>query len=205
PNGSYIPASIHNVKQDTYRVEYQPNEIGTYKVEVLHQGSMISSKPFLVEVCDPSRVKVMDVEDGIIGREQTFKVDASRAGRGNLNLSITASNRDVKYSLQEVSSGVYQVTYVPHSDHPHKIDVYYNGHQAPGCPQIVEIRDPSHSIIAHGSGLKATQCGKTASFFIETGGFGEAKDFDIIVICMSYFLNLWLLIIFLFDSLEWYF
>ncbi|CAL1298214.1 unnamed protein product, partial [Larinioides sclopetarius] len=182
PNGSFLPASIHNVKQDTYRVEYQPTEIGTYKVEVLHQGSTISSKPFLVEVCDPSRVKVMEVEDGIIGREQTFKVDASRAGRGNLNLSITASNRDVKYNLQEMSSGVYQVTYVPHSDHPHKIDVYYNGHQAPGCPQIVEIRDPSHSIIAHGSGLKATQCGKTASFFIETGGFGEAKDFDIIVI-----------------------
>ncbi|GFQ94830.1 filamin-A [Trichonephila clavata] len=182
PNGSVVPASVHNLKHDTYRVEYQPQEIGTYKVEVLHQGNMISSKPFLVEVCDPSRVKVIDVEDGIIGREQTFKVDASRAGRGNLNITVTASNRDVKYNLQEINAGIYQVTYVPHSDHPHKIDVYYNGHQAPGCPQIVEIRDPSHSIIAHGSGLKSSQCGKTASFFIETGGFGEAKDFDIIVI-----------------------
>lgn len=58
-----------------------------------------------------------------------------------------------------------------------------------GCPQIVEIRDPSHSIIAHGSGLKSSQCGKTASFFIETGGFGEAKDFDILVICKFYLPN----------------
>ncbi|GIY41276.1 filamin-A [Caerostris darwini] len=185
PNGSTIPASIHNLKHDTYRVEYQPVEIGTYKVEVLHQGSMISSKPFLVEVCDPSRVKILDIEDGIIGREQTFKVDASRAGRGTLNLSIVAANKDVKYNVQEVNAGVYLVTYVPHTDHPHKIDVYYNGHQAPGCPQIVEIGNPSHSIIAHGSGLKSSQCGKTASFFIETGGFGEAKDFDIIVISPS--------------------
>lgn len=47
----------------------------------------------------------------------------------------------------------------------------------------MEIGDPSHSIIAHGSGLKTCPCGETASFFIETGGFGEAKDFDIIVVC----------------------
>lgn len=59
-------------------------------------------------------------------------MDASRAGRGNLNLSITASGRDVKYNLREITSGVYEVAYIPHSDHPHKIDVYYNGHQAPG-------------------------------------------------------------------------
>lgn len=50
----------------------------------------------------------------------------------------------------------------------------------------MEIRDPSHSIIAHGSGLKTCPCGETASFFIETGGFGEAKDFDIIVVCKLY-------------------
>lgn len=61
-----------------------------------------------------------------------FTVDASRAGRGNLNLTITASGRDVKYNLRELTSGVYEVTYIPHTDHPHKIDVYYNGHQAPG-------------------------------------------------------------------------
>lgn len=80
PNGCSVPASVHNLKQDSYRVEYQTHDIGTYKVEVLHQGSMISSKPFLVEVCDPSRVKVIDVEDGIIGRDQTFK--------GNVNIQL---------------------------------------------------------------------------------------------------------------------
>lgn len=61
-----------------------------------------------------------------------FSVDVSRAGRGTLNLSITASGRDVKYDLKESTPGIYEVVYVPHTDHPHKIDVYYNGHQAPG-------------------------------------------------------------------------
>lgn len=73
PNGIVIPVSVINMKHGNHRVEYQPYEIGTYKVEVLHHGSTISTKPFLVEICDPSRVKVVDVEDGIIGREQIFK------------------------------------------------------------------------------------------------------------------------------------
>lgn len=73
PNGIIIPASVINTKHGTHRIEYQPFEIGTYKVEVLHHGNTISTKPFLVEICDPSRVKVVDVEDGIIGREQIFK------------------------------------------------------------------------------------------------------------------------------------
>lgn len=57
----------------------------------------------------------------------------------------------------------------------------YNGHSAPGFPQIVEIRDPSQSIIVHGNSLKCCIPGENATFLIETGGFASAKDFDIII------------------------
>ncbi|XP_023244649.1 filamin-B-like [Centruroides sculpturatus] len=181
PMGIPVPVTLVKTDQTTHHVEYNCREVGMYKIEVLHSGSPIFGKPFLVEVCDPSRVKVMDIEDGVIGREQMFKVDTSRAGRGNLMVSIMAGNHEVKHSLQELNSGVYQVLYTPKSDVPHKINVYYNGHQAPGCPQIVDIRDPGHSIIAHGIGLKSVAYGESASFLVETGGYGEAKDFDILV------------------------
>lgn len=181
PMGIPVPATIVKTEQSTHRVEYSCREVGMYKIEVWHSGSPLFGKPFLVEVCDPSRVKVMDIEDGIIGREQMFKVDTSRAGRGNLIISIMAGGHEVKHSLQEINTGIYQILYTPKSDIPHKINVYYNGHQAPGCPQMVDIRDPSHSIIAHGAGLKAVAYGKNASFLVETGGYGEAKDFDILV------------------------
>ncbi|XP_040074680.2 filamin-A [Ixodes scapularis] len=182
------PSESHQVRTNvlqldgrTYRAEYHTREVGLYRVEVLHGGSPISGKPFVVEVCDPSRVKVVDIEDGIVGRSQTFRVDTTRAGHGTLNVVITAGGREVRNNIRESGPGVYKVSYVPKSDLPHKIDVYYNGHQAPGCPQIVEVRDPGHVIIAHGSGLKACQLGKTCSFVIETGGYGDAKDFDILV------------------------
>ena len=36
-------------------------------------GHLQSEKSTLIEICDPSRVKLIDVQDGVIGREQSFK------------------------------------------------------------------------------------------------------------------------------------
>ncbi|XP_013775194.1 LOW QUALITY PROTEIN: filamin-A-like [Limulus polyphemus] len=176
-----VQASVVRTEQNSYRAEYHAREVGTYKVEVLHKGVPVTSKPYVVEVCDPSRVKVMDLDDGVVNREQKFKVDTSRAGRGQLAVKITVGGQEVRNSVREISQGVHLVTYIPRSDLPHKIDVFYNGHQAPGCPQVVEMRDPSQSIIAHGSGLKSVSLDTDATFLIETGGFGAAKDFDILI------------------------
>lgn len=80
PLGMPGPSESHQVRTNvlqldgrTYRAEYHTREVGLYRVEVLHGGSPISGKPFVVEVCDPSRVKVVDIEDGIVGRSQTFR------------------------------------------------------------------------------------------------------------------------------------
>ncbi|XP_064455536.1 filamin-A-like [Ornithodoros turicata] len=181
PTETQVRTNVIKLDDTTYRAEYHTRDVGLYRVEVLHNGNPVTGKPFVVEVCDPSRVKVMDIEDGIVNRTQTFRVDTTRAGRGNLNVVITAGGREVRNSIRESGPGMYKVSYMPKSDLPHKIDVYYNGHQAPGCPQIVEVRDPSHAIIAHGPGLKTAQLSKTSSFIIETGGYGDAKDFDILV------------------------
>ena len=108
-------------------------------------------------------------------------VDTSRAGRGVLNVSILCGQNEVQHNIKEIGSSTFVVSYVPRIDLPHQIDVRYNGHSAPGFPQLVEIRDPSHSIIVHGNGLKSCIPGESATFIIETAGFALAKDFDIIV------------------------
>lgn len=176
-----VRTNVLKLENNIFRAEYHTRDVGLYRIEVLHNGIPISGKPFVVEVVDPSRVKVVDIEDGIVGRSQTFRVDTTRAGHGALNVVIMAGGREVRNTIREAGPGVFKVSYTPKSDLPHKIDVYYNGHQAPGCPQIVEVRDPGHAIIAHGAGLKACELGKTSSFIIETGGYGDAKDFDILV------------------------
>lgn len=180
PQGSAIPAAA-KLENGKLTVEYTPREIGLYKVESYNKGALTSKKPVVVEVCDPSRVKLVNVQDGVVGREQTFKVDCTRAGRGDMTLSIRSGEKDVKHNVKEISAGVFLVTYVPKVDLPHYIDVCYNGYHAPGCPQGVEIRDPTQSIIIHGPALKSCTPGQAATFLIETGGFAAAKDFDVII------------------------
>ena len=55
-----------------YRAEYEPDLVGTYRVEVSHQGRPISSHPFYVEVTDPASVRVSQVQEAYAGKESYF-------------------------------------------------------------------------------------------------------------------------------------
>ncbi|XP_076311299.1 filamin-B-like isoform X3 [Tachypleus tridentatus] len=181
PEDSRIPVSVLRLDHNLYQAEYHPQTAGTHRIEVLHRGNPVTSKPYLVEVCDPTQVKILDLVDGIIGREQNFKVDTTKAGQGNLAIHIVAGGQEVYHSAREVSQGVYQVTYTPNSSVPHKVDIYYGNHQLADCPQIIEVRDLTNTITVHGTGLKSLPLGEDATFFIETGGYGGANDFDVFI------------------------
>ncbi len=42
-------------------------------MEIFNDGKSILKKPFFIEVCDPSRVKISNLQDGVVGRDQQFK------------------------------------------------------------------------------------------------------------------------------------
>jgi hypothetical protein len=44
-----------------------------HKMEIFNDGKPILKKPFFIEVCDPSRVKISNLQDGVVGRDQQFK------------------------------------------------------------------------------------------------------------------------------------
>lgn len=155
--------------------------VGLYKIEALKDGKLVTKKPFLVEVVDPSKVKLIGVCDGVIGREQTFKVDSTKAGKGEMTINIKCGDKQVAHLIKEITSGVYNVTFVPLVDRPHYLDVRFNRYHIPNCPQLVEIRDPKQAIIVHGDGLKYCSPNVATAFLIETGGFAAAKDFDVII------------------------
>lgn len=53
------------------RVDYTPKEIGAHTVEILHNNQR--TKIFHVAVFDPSKVRVFDLEDGIVNKRQQFR------------------------------------------------------------------------------------------------------------------------------------
>ncbi|XP_028967084.1 filamin-C [Galendromus occidentalis] len=176
---SLVQNSVSRVGPTTWRIEYKPQEVGTHLVEILHDG--YKAKSFHVAVSDPTRVRVLDLDDGIVNKEQSFRVDTTRAGKGQIKVVIASHGKEVPHKIVELALGVYKVTFTPMKDAPNVIDLRFNGTACPGFPATVTVRDPSRSIIAHGSSLKSAQIGRTNKFYIETGGYGDAKDFDILV------------------------
>lgn len=55
------------------KIEYFAKDVGIHKVEVINNGAPLFKKPLFIEVCDPSKVKVTNVQDGVVGREQQFR------------------------------------------------------------------------------------------------------------------------------------
>lgn len=60
------------MKSGIYRAEYEPEVVGTYRIEVLHQGKSITSHPFYVEVTDPASVRISEVHEAYAGQESYF-------------------------------------------------------------------------------------------------------------------------------------
>ena len=72
PSDSLVPVKITPMRNGIHRVDYTTDEIGVYRVEVFYSSQLIAA-PYLVEVADPSKVKVFDVQEGLTGKDASFK------------------------------------------------------------------------------------------------------------------------------------
>lgn len=72
PGGSIIGNQITRTKHGIYRAEYEPEIVGTYRVEISHQNKPITDHPFYVEVTDPASVRISEVHEAYAGKESYF-------------------------------------------------------------------------------------------------------------------------------------
>lgn len=213
PQGNPISSNLAydllgNKNSNKLKLDFTPREIGTYRIELINafnQQSLLN-QPISVECCDPSRVRLLDVRDGIVGKQQQFTIDCSKTGSGSLQLSITCKQQQVPFELFEFGpnktqikisslssnssstkinskSGRFLVKYKPEIDLPHYIDVFYNGHQVAGCPQLISISDPTELLtIMRDSISKSIQLNVDAEMLIEetgsTQGLIEIGEFN---------------------------
>jgi len=72
PSGNVIGSQINQMKNGVHRAEYEPDVVGTYRVEVFHQGKAVSNQPFYVEVTDPASVRIAEVQEAFANKESYF-------------------------------------------------------------------------------------------------------------------------------------
>lgn len=119
-------------------------------------------------------MKIRDLQDGYVGKDNVFHIDASLAGKGDLHVEIEGSGRLVKNILRDLGGGLFEVTFTPRDAGIHEVNVKFAGRLIPECPARISVHDPS-LIKVSGDGLKRACVGERAWFEIDPmGGHAEA-------------------------------
>ncbi|KAL8593939.1 hypothetical protein ACOMHN_021791 [Nucella lapillus] len=108
-----------------YSAQFTPDEIGRWQVSVYYNNQFMDGCP--VDVCDPSQVRVRGLRGGHIGKQQSFQVDCTGAGHGDLGVDITHKGRHVPAHVTEtVTPRLFKVTYTPYDPGPYEVNVHFN-------------------------------------------------------------------------------
>lgn len=118
-----------------------PHEVGTYSIDIYLGGQKIPECPLFYKVYDSSLIRVSDIRNGVVAQPSQFRVDASQAGEGQLEISI--NDGEVPNHVQVLGGGRCLVHFTPEVPKPHTIDIKFNGEPVPGCPFLCQMADTS--------------------------------------------------------------
>uniref|UniRef100_A0A2M4CKF2 Putative actin-binding cytoskeleton protein filamin n=1 Tax=Anopheles darlingi TaxID=43151 RepID=A0A2M4CKF2_ANODA len=173
PSKAKVSARVtHESSNGALRIEFVPSEVGTHIVEASIGGTTLVGGPLIAKVYDSSLIQVTDVNGGVVGQPCQFRVDASAAGEGQLEISINEG--EVPNHVQVVGGGRCLVSFTPEQAKPHLIDIKFNGETVIGCPFVCSVADTSR-VLLNLSNLELIPVSRPASFHITVSGGGAAE------------------------------
>ena len=114
-----------NVK-DGFVAQFVPDEVGPYIIGVEYNNVPVGGTPFTGKAYDSNNVIVSAIPWGTIGKSLEFTVDASRAGEGNLEITIAARGRNIPTQVHPQGSARFAVSFVPLEATDHVINITFN-------------------------------------------------------------------------------
>ncbi|XP_053675765.1 filamin-A [Anopheles nili] len=173
PSKAKVSARVaHESANGALRIEFVPSEVGTHIVEASIGGTTLVGGPLIAKVYDSSLIQVTDVNGGVVGQPCQFRVDASAAGEGQLEISINEG--EVPNHVQVVGGGRCLVSFTPEQAKPHLIDIKFNGETVIGCPFVCSVADTSR-VLLNLANLELIPVNRPASFHITVSGGGAAE------------------------------
>ncbi|XP_043285268.1 filamin-B [Venturia canescens] len=174
PSKRHISAHIEEEpgRRGEFRVEFTPTEVGSHLLEVSIAGQKLPAGPLVAKVYNSSLIQVTDIPSAVVGHACQFRVDASAAGEGQLEISINEG--EVPNDVQVVGGGRCLVSFTPDVAKPHYIDIKFNGEAVPGCPFVCTVSDTSRVILSLNH-LELIPVDQPASFHMAVDGSGSAE------------------------------
>ena len=170
-----VEAVIDKVDDNHYQIKYTPHDVSDVEATVTYGGLPVGEK-LEIPVCDVSKVKLEGpgVEAGVIAGDEThFIVDATEAGKGDLDLEITdPDGKPITTECTELEPQKWQVKYKPDDAGTHTVNVRYNNQEIPENPLFVQVVNPE-AVKAYGPGLEKAVVNEETSFTVDAAKAGE--------------------------------
>jgi len=184
PSCDILPTSVTEIKPGCYEVTFTPKEPGPHRVDIDYAGVHVPCSPVLIMAYDVSRIRVLGVVDGLVGKKSSFSVGLNDCGEGELEVVIMSCHgRPILNQVTALEPGRLEVTYVPQEGGVHFAEVTFNKEHVIGSPFQFNVYDACRAS-ARGDGLSLVQCNQTASFVI-TAPEAKLCDLDVKILSPS--------------------
>lgn len=153
PCKKMVRCTMTCIGNGVYRVEYTPIEVGEYCIEVIYDCMAVPCSPFTSKAYDASAIRCCPVPLGFVDKPVEFNVDVSRAGEGQLE--ITVDYGGVPNTARPIDKGQFAVTFTPRDARPHVVQITFNGEQCSKCGTVtipvidicqVSVQPPARSV-----------------------------------------------------------
>ena len=164
----------------------KPSQLADPKVDELNVVTYLSRFQYAKAVPLPQEIACNGhgLRKAFIGRPTFFQVDTSRAGIGELRVTITSvGGVPVSADIEShpTQKGCYEVKYIPNRAGEITINISWSEQPVPGSPFTVDILDPS-SFSVTGKEVTGVQCARVGKpITAEVKGIYDAADLYIMV------------------------
>ena len=145
-NGPRREIEINAIMQSTgmHKVQFSPDQVGTYSVNVLWANKPVPDSPFKFEVADPNAVKFFNLPKvasfhPLTGDRINFDIDISRAGKADLLVQCVSDGVTEDLQLTSKGRGMFSVQHVFERPCQLQLLVFYNGVQLVTMKSTVKL------------------------------------------------------------------
>lgn len=104
-------------------------------------------------------------------------MDASQAGEGNLEITISAKGQNIPTQVTPQGNARFSVSFVPFEACEHVINIAFNKRTVPGCPIITRVGGDSNVTVS-GQALSSARLGRQ-SYLTVSNVSGSLEDLEV--------------------------
>lgn len=104
-------------------------------------------------------------------------VDASQAGEGNLEITISARGQNIPTQVTPQGNARFSVSFLPFEACEHVINIAFNKKTVPGCPIVTRVGGDSHVTVS-GQALSSAGLGEQ-SYLTVSNVAGSLEDLEV--------------------------